>query len=71
MPSLAVVIGFEAMAKATARQPVSHRRGNLLHRKAVLFWSKVRPTRATTPARAQVLSPPRAPLPVPRLRPAH
>jgi hypothetical protein len=71
MPSLAAVIGFEAMAKATARQPVAHRRGNLLRRKAALFWSTIRPTRAKTPAGAHVLSPPKAPLPVSRLRAAH
>jgi hypothetical protein len=71
MPSLATVIAFEAMTKATARQPVAHRRGNLLRRKAVLFWSTIRPTRATTPAGTRVLSPPRTPVPVPRLRAAH
>jgi hypothetical protein len=71
MPSLAVVIGFEALAKSTARQPVAHRRGNLLRRKSVWFWNAIRPTRTTTPAVRRVASPPKASLPVPRLSAAH
>jgi hypothetical protein len=69
MPSLAVVIGFEALAKANARQPVAHRKGNTLRRRAVTFWSAIRRTRAKAPLR--VSSPPTTPLPLPRLRAAH
>jgi hypothetical protein len=71
MPSLAAVIAFEAMYKASERRPVAHRRSDLLRRKGVLFWSTIRPLRATTPAGLRVASPATAPMPVRRLRPAH
>ena len=50
MPSLAVVIGFEALAKATARPPVARRKRNPLRRRAATLWSSLRPSRTTAAA---------------------
>lgn len=71
MPSLAVVIAYEAMAKASARHPVAHRKGNMLRNRVTQFWGKIRSTRASAPAGLRVARPANVPVPVPRLRPAH
>jgi hypothetical protein len=50
MPSLAVVIGFEALAKASANPPVARRRRNPLRRRAAMFWSALRAPRVAAAA---------------------
>jgi hypothetical protein len=75
MPSLAVVIAYEALSAGKGRQPLPHRKGNTLQSRAVRFWSKIRPA-GTTPDAVRVpglrvAAPPKAPLRVPRLGTAH